>query len=727
MLLIAAFMLASLIVIIPNSVNAAPDYEQTKYDPKSDVMRVRTGGDFKFASWNDVEITKMTSHKEGSGIGASIELTMTVDGTIRNSDAYKYVFVIIADGDQYIFGAFQSGQGIGFKMGSDQLILGVTASGAGTNTLTISFLESSIGSPQNSFEFSGASVYSEGDYERYIDLGTPDKLVLITEPSDGSTVSGTITVKGVIMDSIENQPDGDVKIRIDKTGPWLDVSGYDPWTYLLDTTSLSAGEHTIEVKVGDTSLDNGKDEIKIHVDQNTAGYKSFDQLPSIHVGDKYHYETIGTPTVSGIDLSITNEMDIEVETYESVTVGTTGYEAYKTYGHTEGSQDLGYFSYTNTVDRWSWKEDQTFGTVKDHTVSIVDVTLRPETTVDTTTEYTPPLEQHNEYNVKVGFKNNWETPTIDADSTSLTYVEGDDEPTSDSYSESFVVTGECLYYKSSHSVLGNNYEDVYLIRTYYENPGVSIVEYYSPDLGVPVQIDTFDASRNKLFSLGLDSYTQIPFSAVISDITFDPDPPKAEQENRIMVKIENVGKEDTEDFTITVKDGGSQVDQQTVSSIAVGETKDVEIKWTPKTEGNHTLIVTISYQGDPLDVETRYVNVGSPSSDDKPDMMMYILIIIIVIIVILVLVMILMKRRGAGEGKAKKEKAPSETPQPQVAAAPVTVATESEPQAAPTPSQPQILSESIQCPSCKQGFTVKYQSKPIRVKCPNCGTEGVLK
>jgi hypothetical protein len=719
-LLFTAFILASLIVIIPSSVSAVPDYEQTKYDPKSDVMRVRTGGDFKFAPWDDVEITMMTSHKEGAGISASIELTMTVEGKIQNSDAYKYVFVVIADGDEYIFGAYQNGQGIGFEMGSDTLILGVDAEGAGTDTLTITFLESSIGPPQNSFEFSGATVYSEGDYERYIDLGTPDKLVLITEPSDGSTVSGSnLQINGVVMESIDGQPSGNVEIKIDD-GTWEAVTGNDPWSYSLDTTALADGEHDIYVRVGTSPLDNGEDHIKINVDQNTAGYKSFNQLPSIHVGDQYHYETVGTPSVSGIDLSVTNEMDLEVQSYETVTVGTTDYEAYKIYGHTEGSQDLGYFSYTNTVDRWSWREDQGYGTVKDNTVSVVDVTLRPETTVDTTTEYSPPLEQHNDFNVEVGFDNNWITPTINSDSETETFVEGE-EPTSDSYGESFVVTGECLSYKISHNVLNNNYPDIYVIRTYYENPGVSIVEYYSPDLGVPVQIDTFDTSRNKLFSLGLKSYIQIPFSAVISEINFDPDPPLAEQDNKILVKIRNVGNEDTEDFTITVNDGESQVDQQTVSVIPVGETKDVEITWSPKTEGNHTLTVMISYEGTPLDDETRYVNVGAPSSDDSSNMMMFILIIIIVIVVVLVLVMILMKKRGAGEATPKETETAAET-----AAAPVTIATEPEPQVTPATTETQMLTETIQCPSCKQGFTVNYESKPVRVKCPNCGTEGEL-
>lgn len=735
-LLITAMMFASLFVITASPVSAAPNYDWTHYDPMEDVLRVRTGGDFKFADWDNVEITKMTSRfiDNTPPLPDKIELTMKIEGKIQNNEDYKYVFVVESDSDDYIFAAYQEGAAVGWKVG-DNLPMGITAQvsaqGAGTDTLTITFNADAIGPPSSKFEFSGASVYSEGDYLRYLDLATPDKLILITEPSDGSTVSGTVTIRGVIMQSEDSQPTGDVKIKVG-SGDWEDVNSFDPWSYTLDTTSLS-GDVKIQVKVDDAGsvLNNAKDEITIKVDQNTADYDSFNQKPSIHVGDWYKYEALGTTSISGIDLTGTNEMRTEVVSVESITVGGTNYDAYKMHISSQGSQYLGYITYTNNVERDSWRDMLTLGTVKDYTESYVTVTLRDPTLVKTTTEYSDPYETHNDFSISEGFindanDNRWTTSTT-ADSESITEVEGQNPVQNPPYTENLVVTGECLYYKQQHSVFGHSFQDIYLIRTYYENPGVSVIEYYSKDLGVPVQIDTFDSSRNPLFSLGLREWEQMPFSVIIDEVTFNPTPPKAETENKIKVKIRNVGTENTEEFTITVKDGERQVAQQTVSSIISGESSDEEIKWTPKSEGNHTITVTLSYGGTDLVEETYYVIVDPPPEDDSFPLVPLLLLVVIAVIVVILAVFLMKRKKEAlpQEGEAPTEQAPSV--EAEAAAAPVTVATEAEPTVVPAAqAAPQMMSEAIVCPSCKQKFTIQYESKPVRVKCPSCGTEGVL-
>ena len=44
--LIVAMMFVSLLVIAIGPVEAAPTYDWTHFDPKDDVLKVRTGGDF---------------------------------------------------------------------------------------------------------------------------------------------------------------------------------------------------------------------------------------------------------------------------------------------------------------------------------------------------------------------------------------------------------------------------------------------------------------------------------------------------------------------------------------------------------------------------------------------------------------------------------------------------------------------------------------------------------
>jgi len=43
------------------------------------------------------------------------------------------------------------------------------------------------------------------------------------------------------------------------------------------------------------------------------------------------------------------------------------------------------------------------------------------------------------------------------------------------------------------------------------------------------------------------------------------------------------------------------------------------------------------------------------------------------------------------------------------------------------PSRPQIPMISLRCPKCKITFQVESKEKPFNIKCPNCGTEGVIK
>jgi ribosomal protein S27E len=738
-LLITAVLFASLFLVVVTPVNAEllpDDFTMTMYDPTDDVIRVRTGGAFLFDQHNNIDITKMTSsYIDNLGdLLDQIELSMTVTGTIQNSDYYRYGFGVVTEDGKYVIG-YTSGAAVGFEYGSSTTFL-VTPTVQG-NTLTLRFNVAGIGNPQNKFEFKGGATYSKDAYERYIDFG-PDKLILITEPSDGSTVNGQITIKGVILESIENKPSGDVEIKIDN-GLWQDVTVNDPyWSFPLDTTTLSEDppDHTISVRVEGETLGIVEDKITIYVDQSTGDYEPLNEIPQVHKGDWYEYISMGDASIVGIPIEVTNQMTTEIEDIETITVGGTSYETYVMKSHTDGGENLGYTQYNQTNDRWSWRKKDDFSTVQEHTISTVELDPRPETTVDAMTTYSPALETHNFFDVTVGFNigptdNRW-TFNTNAQTESKTII-GGDETTNPDYSDNLNIIGECLYYLPNINVRGNTFEDIFVIRTHYdnpdyENPGVSVVEYYSKELGMPVRIDTFDTSRNLLFSLGLDDWKQVPYSIDIEDVTFDPSPPKAEKNNKIIIDVKNVGDEAAQNVKITVMDGNIEVAQETITSIAAGSTKDLTVDWKPSDEGNHSIQIIASYQNDDLDDETYYVDVDPPDEDTGFNILF--LIIIVIVVVIIILAVVLLKRRGAetpeGEEAEAEAEEPTEAAAPAQAAAPVVVG--AEPEVTPKPqAAPQGITESIQCPSCKQNFTVSYESKPVRVKCPSCGTEGVLR
>jgi hypothetical protein len=739
-LLFTAFILASLIVIVSEPVCAPldpEDYDITKYDPEQDAMRARSGGAFIFMKSSmpgysisrNIEITKITSSYVVAALD-KIELTMQVAGSIvGNDDNYKYAFGIVADGKEYIVG-YSNGLAVGFELESSDTFTPVASTSG--NTLTLTFLAGEINA-QNSFDVSGAAVYTrEEEYERFLDLA-PDKLLLITEPSDLSTVNGQITVEGVVRDSVDNKPTGNVRLQIDDGG-WQSVSGSgNTWSYSLDTTTLTDDTHTIKVEMEGETLDNAKDQIDIKVHQNTGDttvYNSFNEKPEPVVGSYYRYESLGYPQIIGIPIDISNEMTTRIEAYETISPGGKEYDTFRMYTETHGEQNLGYVSYTNDVKRWTWKEDVNFGTAQERTQTKGHVIGNPEKVVDSTTTYDPPFETHNYFDVKVGFNlgstdNRW-TFNTDSSTKSNTTVSGETTSNPD-LNEDVDITGECLYYIESMNVFGNTFDDIFVISIYYENPGVRIVEYYSVELGVPVQIDTYDPSRNLLFSLGLEDHSDIITSLIIDSVSFDPAKPMADSDNKIIVQLNNIGSNAATNFKITVMDGDKQVAQEDVPTIDPDSTSNMEIPWKPTAPGMHNLTITLSYDNTNTYTYPVSVDVEKAGSDNGGIDMMLIIPIIVIVIVVVVVLVIMMKRKGAGEAAPKEAEPPSEAAQTQAAAAPVTVASEPEPQATPAATAPQMLSETIQCPSCKQGFSVEYESKPVRVKCPNCGTEGVLK
>ncbi len=93
--------------------------------------------------------------------------------------------------------------------------------------------------------------------------------VQITAPANGSTVKGSIIIKGKASDIDGNETLQKVEIRIDGQ-EWKEAKGTTNWAYTLDTTKLSNGEHTIEVRAYDGIEYSNIISIKIDVQNEKA-------------------------------------------------------------------------------------------------------------------------------------------------------------------------------------------------------------------------------------------------------------------------------------------------------------------------------------------------------------------------------------------------------------------------------------------------------------------------
>jgi len=69
-------------------------------------------------------------------------------------------------------------------------------------------------------------------------------------------------------------------------------------------------------------------------------------------------------------------------------------------------------------------------------------------------------------------------------------------------------------------------------------------------------------------------------------------PGYANEENVLVVGVKNIGRADTGSFNASLSVDGTPMDDQTVSSLAVGETAEFEYIWTPVVAGEHALSAT---------------------------------------------------------------------------------------------------------------------------------------
>lgn len=73
----------------------------------------------------------------------------------------------------------------------------------------------------------------------------------ITYPANGSTLKGTIQVRGTALNG--SVPLKLIQVRID-AGTWTNAVGLANWTFAIDTTKLTAGRHRIEARTYDGNL-----------------------------------------------------------------------------------------------------------------------------------------------------------------------------------------------------------------------------------------------------------------------------------------------------------------------------------------------------------------------------------------------------------------------------------------------------------------------------------------
>lgn len=184
--------------------------------------------------------------------GAIVSGTVTITGTASDPD-----------GDETL-------AKVEVRIDSDswKTVTGTTSWNYEWDTTTVSNGEHTI----NARSYDGKDHSEEASITVTVNNPIPNKLpvVSISHPSNGSTVSGTVTISGNASDSDGNETLVRVEIRID-SGNWKNTTGTISWSYGWNTKKTSNGNHTIEVRAWDGINYSSIDSIVLNVQNKKKG------------------------------------------------------------------------------------------------------------------------------------------------------------------------------------------------------------------------------------------------------------------------------------------------------------------------------------------------------------------------------------------------------------------------------------------------------------------------
>jgi hypothetical protein len=108
-------------------------------------------------------------------------------------------------------------------------------------------------------------------------LGAPT----IITPAQNATVSGKIWITGRCQPGLEGILPTLVLVSVDDA-PWEPATGVGNWSFYLDTTKLSDGNHMIRVRSFDGSQYSAETECAVTV--RNVGVRGFDMFPALSIG-----------------------------------------------------------------------------------------------------------------------------------------------------------------------------------------------------------------------------------------------------------------------------------------------------------------------------------------------------------------------------------------------------------------------------------------------------------
>jgi hypothetical protein len=189
------------------------------------------------------QFTVVVSNAAGSATSGAATLTVNTVSTLQITTAqlpggtvaggYSSTLAAIGGSTPYTWSLAGGTLPNGLSLSSSGVLSG-TPSLAGSFPFTLQVKDASSATASRSFS---------------INVASPTPSVSITSPSNGSTVSGTVSVSGTASDSVSINS---VQLSVDG-GSYSNASGTNNWTFSLNTASLSNGPHSLSAKTTDAA------------------------------------------------------------------------------------------------------------------------------------------------------------------------------------------------------------------------------------------------------------------------------------------------------------------------------------------------------------------------------------------------------------------------------------------------------------------------------------------
>ena len=504
-------------------------------EDNNDIIYFDQKGDIEFSTKYDtimvtghknIDILKIKSHIDENN--QNIILEMKVAGIIVDSEQISYNFYLMVepDEDYPIYNVeYNNSECTGYNPyweSEEPDIKTLETSGQNTDTLKITIPLENVDYNTN-FDLECEAIEKEeslitSDYYRdscpdWFAKNPYGRLISITEPTNGSTIFKTCIIKGMTSNLIKNKQKVEVQIDSKSSTDWVLAStsnNWSTWDFNWDTQSVYHGKHTITARIYDGE-DYFYDEIVVYIDQQSVLNPIYVNLPDFHIGDKYEYQRIYYyyPGMTE-DETITNSYGGELLENDSIIINGTEYDTYVFKTKTEFEINDGDYYYKSTSEGTKWLRKSDLAMVKtdrkedfsgggdvepfqgsQHIISIFD----------------PP---DNKYKFPLIVGDKWEVSSNVTHEITHT-VDGKTEINKENY----LMTYECECLRNETiSLFGENFE-VFIIHynfnyNFEENDSyffsVYDIEYYSPELGYPLKIESYNEYEEYKESIELITY-----------------------------------------------------------------------------------------------------------------------------------------------------------------------------------------------------------------------------